>query len=52
MPFLLANDLDMEEFLHIVKNYSCPDEPLLMAFSPAEARFEFFSFDESFLALT
>ncbi|MCP4351107.1 MAG: hypothetical protein GY795_37050 [Desulfobacterales bacterium] len=52
MPFLLANDLDLDEFLHVVKNYSCPDEPLLMAFSPARACFEVFSFDESFLAAT
>ncbi len=52
MPFLFANDLDMDEFLHVVENYSWPDEPVLMAFSPAEVRFEVFSFDESFLAVT
>ncbi|MGA2404153.1 MAG: CRISPR-associated protein Csx19 [Syntrophobacteraceae bacterium] len=42
MACLHARDLDVEGFLEIVESTSWPADSILMGFSPAEARFEFF----------
>ncbi|RLC21541.1 MAG: hypothetical protein DRI57_02075 [Deltaproteobacteria bacterium] len=52
MPFLHANDLLTDDFTELVRNSSFPEDAILMAFSPAEACFVPFEFDESFLAGT
>ncbi len=52
MPFLHANDLVTDEFIELIRNSSFSEDAILMAFSPAEARFLPFEFDESFLAET
>jgi len=52
MPFLHANDLVIDEFTELIRNSYFPEDAILMAFSPAEARFAPFEFDESFLAGT
>ncbi len=52
MPFLYSNDLNLEDFLNVVKNFSCPKNTILMAFSPSTAYFDFFHFDKKLLALT
>lgn len=52
MPFLHANDLSTDAFTELVRNSAFPEDAILMAFSPAEARFVPFAFDESFLAGT
>ena len=52
MSFLLQKDLGPDEFVDVVKKTSFPAGALMMAFSPAEARFEEFRFDEAFLKET
>lgn len=52
MAFLCGKDLDTENFISTVKNFSFPKDSLIMAFSPARACFEKFSFDETFLRAT
>ncbi|QTA92052.1 hypothetical protein [Desulfonema magnum] len=52
MPFLHANDLLINDFTELVRNASFPDDAILMAFSPADARFALFEFDEPFLSET
>ncbi|MDM8525787.1 hypothetical protein QUF80_20640 [Desulfococcaceae bacterium HSG8] len=52
MPYLCANDLAVDDFTKLVRNSSFPGEAILMAFSPAEARFIPFESDETFLAET
>ena len=49
MTCLHAQDLVMEDFLTILRNNSWSEDSLLMAFSPAQARFDLFRFDEEFL---
>jgi len=50
MPYLHAGDIIVREFLELVGDFSWPEDALLSAFSPAEARFDFFHFDENFLS--
>lgn len=52
MPFLYSNDLSTEKFIEVIKEYSIPAHALLMAFSPAEARFDTYRYDKGFLAAT
>lgn len=51
-PFLMAQDLDPDAFLALIGQYETDDNPLLMAFAPAEARFKEFHVDLQFLAAT
>ena len=50
--YLLANDTDLTQFLTIVSDYKCDDDPVIMAFSPAKAVFDSYVFNESFLKET
>jgi hypothetical protein len=52
MVALRANDLDIKDFIDTVRNYHFPDNALQMVFTPAEARFNFYNFDEFFLSIT
>ncbi len=52
MPFLHADDLNTEDFIEIVRKASFPEDSLLMTFSPAQAYFVPFRFDESYLTGT
>ncbi len=51
-PFLMTQDLAQDAFLTLIRNYDAADNPLLMAFAPAQARFEAFKIDTQFLAAT
>ena len=46
MPCLCASDLEAENFLNLVNSHSFPVDAILVAFSPAEAKFENYSFEE------
>ena len=52
MPYLCAKDLDTAQFVELTKNLSVSDDALLMAFSPAIARFVFYRFDPDFFTET
>jgi hypothetical protein len=52
MPYLHANDMSVNKFLGLVGDFSWPEEALLSAFSPSEARFDYFHSDEAFLSAT
>lgn len=49
MNRLYAQDLAVEDFLDTVRTAAWPADSLLLAFSPAQARFEPFRFDRDFL---
>lgn len=49
MANLYAQDLSLDDFLKIIREASWPDGSLMIAFSPAEARLNFFHFDEAFI---
>ncbi|MBW1987361.1 MAG: hypothetical protein JRI50_09100 [Deltaproteobacteria bacterium] len=49
MSGLYARDLDPEEFLKVVEETTWPKDSILMAFSPAQARFSWFRYDATFL---
>ena len=50
MEYLCSSDLSTDEFITVVKDYTWPEDALLMAFTPAEARFDRYTFDKVFLA--
>lgn len=52
MPFLHSNDLITDDFISLVQKFTWPEGALLMAFSPSNAYFDLFRFDESFLLTT
>lgn len=52
MAHLHAQDLDLAAFLQMCAKISVPDEHLLMAFSPAQALFDFYHYNEEFLKTT
>lgn len=52
MTCLYAQDLDLAEFIQLLRDATWPEDSILMAFSPATARFEFFQFDAHFLPTT
>lgn len=52
MPFLSAKNLDVNEFIDIVKETQWPENSLLLAFSTARCCFEIFKFDEELLLTT
>jgi hypothetical protein len=52
MPFLQSNDLSLEDFLNLLKEYSFPENALLIAFSPAQSYFALYKFDQKFLSQT
>lgn len=49
MPFLYADDLNPDGFIEMVRKTSFPENSFLMTFSPAQAYFVPFRFDESYL---
>ena len=51
MTALCASDLNIRDFIDTVRNYPFPDNALQIAFTPAEARFNFYNFDEIFLSI-
>ena len=52
MPFLQSNDLQTDGFLNLLKEYSFPENALLIAFSPAQSYFGLYQFDHRFLSQT
>jgi hypothetical protein len=52
MQRLYATDLPMADFLTTIKKFQFNEESLLLAFSPAQFKFQRYSLDESFLAAT
>lgn len=52
MPYLHAGHLNLQDFIGLIRNLSWAQNALLMAFSPVHAYFNYFSFEESFLAMT
>jgi len=52
MAFLHAADLTADAWLELVRGIPLAGDEVLMAFSPAEARLEVFTLDESFLERT
>ncbi|OQX24702.1 MAG: hypothetical protein BWK80_19380 [Desulfobacteraceae bacterium IS3] len=49
MPLLHADDLNTEDFVEMIRKASFPEKSLLMTFSPAQAYFLPFRFNESYL---
>ncbi|MFZ5570176.1 MAG: hypothetical protein ACOZF0_07215 [Thermodesulfobacteriota bacterium] len=52
MAYLSACDVPMDDFLSLCKAFRWPKETFLVAFTPAEARFEHYLFDSDFLLQT
>ncbi len=58
MPYLQANNLALEQFIDLIRRYhgqsiqDSQSQPLLLAFSPAQAAFNALVFDEPFLKVT
>ena len=52
MPYLNADDLSGDDFIALVREGTWPEEALMMGFTPADFKFERFSFDEKFLERT
>jgi len=48
MTNLYAQDLSLDDFLKIIRETEWPEGSLMIAFSPAAARLDFFHFDEAF----
>jgi hypothetical protein len=49
---LYSADLNSTDFIELIKDISWPEHTVLIAFSPVESRFEYYSFVPDFLALT
>jgi hypothetical protein len=52
MAHLGAGDMPMDAFLSLIARHAWPDDALLVAFTPAEARFDRFRHDVAFLMQT
>ena len=52
MSVLGAADLAIPDFMEAISGHAFPEQAFLMAFSPAEAKFDHFQMDEAFMPQT
>ncbi|MFH1982993.1 MAG: hypothetical protein ABIL58_14220 [Pseudomonadota bacterium] len=52
MAYLCTGDLSADQFLSTIEAYPWPDDAVVVAFTPTEARIDKFNYNEAFLSAT